>query len=78
MANRSIELGRAVIKQPKTARKRLMKALANNRGNVTHTSEKLGVGRITLRRWINRLELGEFVDDLRETCREISRDAANC
>jgi DNA-binding NtrC family response regulator len=78
MANRSIELGRVVIKQPDMARRRLMKALATNRGNVTHTSERLGIGRVTLRRWINRLELGEFVDELRETCREISRDAANC
>lgn len=78
MANRSIELGRAVINDPNSARKRLKIELANNLGNVTYTSEKLGVGRVTLRRWINRLELGEFVDELREACRGIGRDAASC
>lgn len=78
MANRSIALGKDVINRPKTARKRLMRELKRDRGNVTWASERLGVGRITMRRWINRLDLGDFVDELRETWRGMDRREASC
>ena len=69
MSNRSIELGQLVINNPRIARKRIKEELERNKGNVTWMSEHLGVGRVTIRRWINKLGLESFVDKLRDKCK---------
>lgn len=65
MAYRKCMLGEKVRCYPEIARDEIITILTSNGGNITQAAEIFDVHRVTLRRWINRLGLEQFVDDAR-------------
>jgi transposase-like protein len=72
MANRSTSIGRLTRRAPELARIRVMRAIADARGNLCATSRILGISLDQVTRYVRRFQLTKHLGEVRRKHRWVS------